>query len=53
MMQIFDSWAHYLSPRQYEEYNLVFVEKVVRGIKKDFPGVPLIFLRMDVQEIWR
>lgn len=39
-VQIFDTWAGTLSPRDYEEFALFYVKKVIDGLKRE--GVPVI-----------
>jgi len=43
VMQLFDSWAHHLSPEQFQEFSLPYAEKVMAGVRKVHPDVPLIF----------
>jgi len=42
-IQIFDSWAHLLSPEDYQEFSLFYVEELVRGIRAHGVETPLIF----------
>jgi uroporphyrinogen decarboxylase len=41
-IQIFDSWAHLLSPEDYCELSLPYIEKMVQGIRAAGVKVPLI-----------
>lgn len=43
VVQLFDSWAHHLSPAQFAEFSLPYAERVMRGVKARHPDVPLIF----------
>lgn len=43
VVQIFDSWAHHLSPQQFEQFSLPYAEQIVQQIACRHPGVPLIF----------
>jgi uroporphyrinogen decarboxylase len=43
VVQLFDSWAHHLSPDQFEEFSLPYAEKVMESVRARRPGVPLIF----------
>lgn len=42
-VQVFDSWAHHLSPEQCAEYSLPYVAKLIRIVKKARPNAVLIF----------
>lgn len=42
-IQVFDSWAHHLSPDQYAEFSLPYVTKLVRAIKLSRPNAVVIF----------
>ncbi|CAG9461665.1 unnamed protein product [Pedinophyceae sp. YPF-701] len=42
IIQLFDSWAHHLSPDQYREYSMPYSEKVTQGIRARHPEVPII-----------
>ncbi len=39
-LQIFDSWAHVLGHRQFREFSLPYLERIVQGIKD--PSIPII-----------
>ena len=43
IVQLFDSWAHHLSPAQFEEFSQPYAERVVAGLRERCPGVPIIF----------
>eukprot|EP00887_Chlorella_sp_A99_P001489 scaffold8.g1489.t1 len=42
-VQLFDSWAHHLSPEQFAEFSLPYAERVMAAVRARHPGVPLIF----------
>lgn len=42
-MQVFDSWAHHLSPEQFREFSWPYAEEVIARVKEQRPNVPLIF----------
>lgn len=42
VIQIFDSWAGHLSPRDYDEFALPYQKQVVKAIKAKHPDVPVI-----------
>jgi uroporphyrinogen decarboxylase len=43
MIQIFESWAHQLSPHSFEKYAKPAAEIVTRRIKERYPNVPVIY----------
>lgn len=43
VVQLFDSWAHHLSPDQFAEFSLPYAERVMKGVRKVHPNVPLMF----------
>lgn len=43
VIQLFDSWAHHLSPEQFSEFSLPYSEKIVHALKLKYPHVPVIF----------
>ena len=43
VVQLFDSWAHHLSPQQFAEFSLPYSERVIAGVKAKYPDTPLIF----------
>ena len=42
VVQLFDSWAHHLSPEQYAEFSMPYSERVVSAVKAARPNSPLI-----------
>ena len=42
MIQIFDSWAATLSPRDYDEFVLPYQQRVVAALKAKHPDLPVI-----------
>lgn len=43
VVQLFDSWAHHLSPEQFAEFSLPYANRVIEGVRARHPEVPLIF----------
>ena len=43
VVQLFDSWAHVLSPHQFAEFSLPYAQRVIDGVRANRPGTPLIF----------
>ncbi len=43
VVQLFDSWAHHLSPGQFAEFSLPYAERVMAIVRAKHPNVPLIF----------
>lgn len=43
VMQLFDSWAHHLSPAQFDEFSKPYAERVIKALKQRYPHVPVIF----------
>ena len=43
VVQLFDSWAHHLSPEEFAVYSLPYAERVMAIVRARHPGVPLIF----------
>lgn len=43
VMQLFDSWAHHLTPEQFQVYSLDYVEKVIAKLKQRHPETPVLF----------
>uniref|UniRef100_A0A7S2GCU9 Uroporphyrinogen decarboxylase n=1 Tax=Florenciella parvula TaxID=236787 RepID=A0A7S2GCU9_9STRA len=42
VIQVFDSWAGHLSPRDYDEFALPYQKQVIAKIKSKHPDVPVI-----------
>lgn len=42
-MQVFDSWAHHLTPQQFQEFSLPYAERLIQRVRAVHPQVPLIF----------
>lgn len=43
VVQVFDSWAHFLSPQQFDTFSLPYAEEIVRRVRKTHPATPIIF----------
>ena len=43
VVQLFDSWAHHLSPEQFSEFSMPYAERIIQNVKSKYPEVPLIF----------
>lgn len=43
VIQFFDSWAHHLTPKQYERWALPYARKAIQKVRKECPGVPIVF----------
>lgn len=43
IIQLFDSWAHHLSPDQFLEFSLPYAERVISGVNRMRPAVPIVF----------
>ena len=43
IVQLFDSWAHHLSPEQFRIFSLPYAESIIRAIKDEHPDVPVVF----------
>jgi uroporphyrinogen-III decarboxylase len=43
VVQLFDSWAHHLSPEQFAEFSLPYSNRIVEAVRAKYPHVPLIF----------
>ena len=43
VVQLFDSWAHHLSPQQFAEFSLPYSERIISTVKARYPQTPLIF----------
>jgi len=42
VVQLFESWAHHLTPAQYERFVLPWMRKLVGMIRKERPNAPLV-----------
>lgn len=42
-VQLFDSWAHHLSPDQYARFAIPYAKQSIQAIKQRFPHIPVIF----------
>jgi uroporphyrinogen decarboxylase len=43
VIQLFDSWAHHLSPAEFVEFSMPYAERVMAIVRARHPDVPLIF----------
>lgn len=43
VVQLFDSWAHYLTPGQFAEFGLPYAAKVISLCRQRCPSTPLIY----------
>lgn len=43
VVQLFDSWAHHLSPAQFAEFSAPYAQRVIDTVKQRHPNTPLIF----------
>ena len=43
VVQLFDSWAHHLSPDQFADFSLPYAERVITAVRAVHPSVPLIY----------
>ncbi|KAL3767194.1 hypothetical protein ACHAWU_003285 [Discostella pseudostelligera] len=43
VIQVFESWAHQLSPAQFEQFAKPAAQKAIRIIKEKYPTVPVIY----------
>ncbi len=43
VIQLFDSWAHHLSPDQFAEFSLPYANRIASALKAKYPHVPVIF----------
>ena len=42
MLQVFDSWAATLGPKDYDSFALPYQQRVIKAIKARHPEVPVI-----------
>jgi len=49
VLQIFDSWGGVLSPRDYQEFSLLYMHKIIAGLHKEYDGqkIPVILFTKD------
>jgi len=43
VVQVFESWAHQLTPRQFQQFGKPAAQKAIRIIKEQHPDVPVIY----------
>lgn len=43
VVQLFDSWAHHLTPSQFATFSLPYVEQVIQQVRRRHPETPIIF----------
>jgi uroporphyrinogen decarboxylase len=43
VVQLFDSWAHHLSPSQFAEFSMPYAQRVIDAVRQQHPDIPLIF----------
>ena len=43
VVQLFDSWAHTLTPEEFSSFSLPYAQKVIDGVREKRPGTPLMF----------
>lgn len=43
IIQLFDSWAHHLTPSQFTEFSLPYADRITNKLKAMHPHVPVIF----------
>ena len=43
VVQLFDSWAHHLSPEQFAEFSAPYAQRIITSVKAKYPDTPLIF----------
>lgn len=43
VIQLFDSWAHHLTPDQFQQFSLPYAERVAAAVKAKYPHVPIIW----------
>eukprot|EP01024_Parvocaulis_polyphysoides_P026658 TRINITY_DN2425_c1_g1_i7.p1 TRINITY_DN2425_c1_g1~~TRINITY_DN2425_c1_g1_i7.p1 ORF type:complete len:381 (+),score=32.05 TRINITY_DN2425_c1_g1_i7:110-1144(+) len=43
IVQLFDSWAHHLTPEYFKEFSLDYAEQIIQNVRKVHPNVPLIY----------
>ena len=43
VIQVFESWAHQMTPKQFEKYGKPAAQKTIKIIKDKYPDVPVIY----------
>jgi uroporphyrinogen decarboxylase len=43
VVQVFESWAHQMSPKQFEQFGKPASQKAIKIIKEKYPDVPVIY----------
>lgn len=43
VVQLFESWAHHLSPGQFAEFGKPYADQVLKGVKAKHPSTPVIY----------
>jgi len=43
VIQLFDSWAHHLTPAQFVEFSLPYSNRLTVALKAKYPNVPIMF----------
>ena len=43
VIQVFESWAHQMSPKQFEQFGKPASQKAIKIIKEKYPDVPVIY----------
>lgn len=43
VVQLFESWAHHLSPEQFATFGKPYAEQVLKGVKALHPETPVIY----------
>jgi hypothetical protein len=43
VVQLFDSWAHHLSPEQFAEFSLPYANRITEAVRAKYPHAPIIF----------
>lgn len=43
IIQLFDSWAHHLSPEQSDEFSMPYAERIIAAVRAKYPAVPIVF----------
>ena len=43
VVQLFDSWAHTLTPEEFSTFSLPYAQKVIDGVREKRPNAPIMF----------